>query len=108
MFCKKCGTQVEDGVAVCPKCGNEIKNSSAAESKPADTEKKGFLDGLYKTREGKLITGVCAGTAKKYNKTPWFVRIIFIIVGIIPIVSWVELVLYIVAAIKLKYIEDIK
>ena len=28
IYCKKCGTQVQEGIKFCPKCGTEIQNQA--------------------------------------------------------------------------------
>ena len=28
IYCKKCGTQVQEGIKFCPKCGPEIQNQA--------------------------------------------------------------------------------
>lgn len=104
MFCKNCGATIPDGVTKCPSCGKEIpatSNQGATQTSGADS----IFKNNYKSQDGKLITGVCAGLAKKLGKTPWFVRAIFLIGGWIPILGWFLLGYYIVAAITWKFAD---
>ena len=108
MFCKNCGAPLDDGATFCERCGKEVSKAPAAEEPKADgSAKKPEINGFYKSKDGKLITGVCAGLAKKFNMTPWVVRIIFIVAGFIPILGWALLAFYIVGAIVWKFDDEL-
>ena len=106
MFCKKCGANIPDGSTVCPNCGQEI---AAAPKVDNDQQASGKpnVNGWYKSKDGKLITGVCAGLGKKYDKNPWIFRAIFIVSGFIPIAGWALVAFYVVGAIMWKYDEEL-
>ena len=104
MFCKKCGANIPDGTTVCPSCGQEIAAAPKADQNQQASNKSN-VNGFYKSKDGKLLAGVCAGLGKKFDIKPWLVRAIFIVVGFIPILDFVSLILYILGAIAWKYDE---
>ena len=106
MFCKKCGNNIPDGSSVCPNCGAEIKtavDNVDSKANSVNANKSVF----YKSKEGKLITGVCAGLGKKFGMNPWLFRVIFIVSGFIPFLGWALLGFYIVGAIVWKFDDEI-
>ena len=104
MICSNCGSTIPDGVTKCPNCGVEVTTSkSSGTSQPSGADS--IFKNNYKSHDGKLITGVCAGLAKKFGKNPWLIRIIFIAAGWIPLVGWFLLGYYIAAAIMWKFID---
>ena len=106
MFCKKCGAKVEDGVTVCPSCGNEMQQTAAVGNAQTRASDKTGLNSFFKTRDGKILTGICAGLGKKYGKNPWLFRVILLVGGLIPIIGWVLDILYIVGIFALKYEDE--
>ncbi|MCE5228381.1 PspC domain-containing protein [bacterium] len=58
---------------------------------------------LYRSRRDRVIAGVCGGIAEYYDFSPWGMRLLFIAVAMIPIVTFpVMLILYIALALTLK------
>ena len=107
MFCKNCGALIADDSKNCPNCGQEITAAPKNEpDKSTEDETKSFFKGNYKSREGKILTGVCAGMGKRYGKNPWIFRAVFLIGSCIPLLGWFLLGYYIAAAITWKYDQN--
>lgn len=87
-FCPNCGCETNENQSVCLKCGVSLGKSKNSSSGSSGT------DGFYRTKDGKLIAGVCAGLGKKFNTSPWVFRILFILFGC----SFIGIIAYIAAA----------
>ena len=106
MFCKQCGATIPDGSTTCPSCGAEITpatNNVDAQINDVASNSSGF----FKSKDDKLITGVCAGLGKKYGKNPWLFRAIFIVSMFIPVVDFAVLGFYIYGAIAWKFDDEL-
>ena len=107
MFCKKCGASIPDGSTVCEKCGYEFPAEPQVEGNAKQPIGKLDINGLYKSKDGKIITGVCAGLGKKYDKNPWIFRAIFIVSGFIPIAGWALVAFYVFGEIRCKFDDEL-
>ena len=92
-FCPNCGCETNENQSVCLKCGVSLGKSKINSSNASSA-----LDGLYRTKDGKLIAGFCAGLGKKFDITPWVFRLLFILFGC----CFIGLLIYIVAAVVMK------
>lgn len=106
-YCRHCGNEMRDGAAVCVKCGIAEKTPVTAEKaycKACGTEMNGKAvlctkcgisqtgggstwsnagsnsgtTPLTRSRDGKIIAGVCSGIGKKFNMNPWIIRAVLI------------------------------
>lgn len=107
MFCKNCGAQIEEGVAVCPECGQAVPVAQKGKANEQTSNSTSVFKGNYKSKDGKILTGVCAGMGKRYGKNPWVFRAGFIIAGFIPILGWFLLGYYIAAIFMWKYEDEL-
>jgi phage shock protein C len=90
MYCKHCGNQVEPSSRFCPSCGASI--STAPPPPPAgyypDVTK------LTRSRDNRMIAGVCAGFALHYG---WDLNLVRIITALIVILTGVGAIAYLAA-----------
>lgn len=49
-----------------------------------DTRRRLGAQGLMRPRRGRIIAGVAAGLARRYDMSPWVVRLIFIASILLP------------------------
>jgi phage shock protein C len=62
MFCPQCGKQVDPNSRFCPSCGGTISSAAPPQaSGPYPTSQ------LTRSRENRMIAGICAGFAKHYG-----------------------------------------
>ncbi|MBQ3061093.1 MAG: PspC domain-containing protein [Lachnospiraceae bacterium] len=132
-YCRHCGSEMQDEAAVCVKCGISIKTPVTAEkayckacgaemngkavlcTKCGISQTKGASlgagststqsDSLARSREGKVIAGVCSGFAKRFGIKASIIRVILIVIAFIPIISWIAVIGYVIAIFALPY-ED--
>ena len=93
-YCKFCGAEMNGKAAFCTKCGVEQKNktnfgnsfsyTASLDSKP-----------LCRSRNGKILAGVCSGIAKKTNIHPWIIRGILIALKFL-VIGWLLDIAYII------------
>ena len=74
MFCETCGFEVEEEDTFCRKCGRAVRGAAPAYRARLCT----------RTRQGRLLAGVCAGYAKHFAKDVRIVRIIWTLSALIP------------------------
>lgn len=86
-YCAACGVEVNENQVVCLKCGSKISAASTGGSGNSFSDFK-------RCAEGKLIAGVCSGIGKMWNVTPWLIRAAFVLLPAWPV--W--LVIYIILA----------
>ena len=108
MFCKNCGSEVNDNAVVCLKCGCDprqgikncqscgvdisenqiacVKCGNALVKKPKKTD----LDGFYCSSDDKMILGLCGGLAHKFNFSVSGMRLIMFI-SMFFAVGWIYL-----------------
>ncbi len=116
MFCRNCGAEMDPNAAVCLKCGVSKGKGDAfcmQCGKPTNANQAvclgcgckitgggsgglggsgGVLDGFTRVAEGKLISGVCAGLGRKWNASPWIIRLAFIFLPLWPV--WLAIYIY--------------
>lgn len=73
-YCAACGVEVNENQVVCLKCGSQI---SAAPTNGFGKDLGGFSN-FKRCAEGKLIAGVCTGIGKMWNVSPWLIRVAFV------------------------------
>ena len=71
-FCSNCGEPTDENQAVCLKCGYSLTKSSGI----AGISSSSSNGEWYRSADGKILTGVCAGLGKHFNTNPWVIRII--------------------------------
>lgn len=96
-FCPNCGCETNENQAICVKCGVNLDEKNGNSSTSGNV-----TGGLYRSKEGKPLAGVCAGLAKKTSINAWILRIVFILFGF----SLIGVSIYIGMAIALKYDDE--
>ena len=102
MICKKCGTENNEGIKFCKKCGNPLNDTGTEKRDPSQGDKPNW----YKTKKNKLLAGICAGIADKFNINPWIIRVILIVSNFL-IIGWFLDIAYIILIFVLKYDDEI-
>ncbi len=74
MFCEVCGAEIEEGDRFCRMCGAVIGDGSPG----------GKGKSCARSRNERMVAGVCAGTANYFNKDPALVRIVWTLAALIP------------------------
>jgi len=76
MFCTRCGSKLEPTSRFCSSCGAPVSQRSAAYQPPPP-----FAAGqLFRPRNNRMIAGVCAAFAQRYQ---WDITIVRIITALI-------------------------
>ena len=99
-LCKKCGTENKEGTKFCKKCGNPLNTENTKKTVSSTNNKSNWP----KTKRNKILAGVCAGLAEKWNINPWILRIILIVSNFF-VIGWFLDIAYIILIFKLKYDE---
>jgi phage shock protein C len=88
MFCNKCGKQVEPGSRFCPSCGNSLSSSPwTADASPRTPR-------LTRSRDNRMIAGICAGFAQHYG---WDLNLVRIVTVLIVLMTGVGALAYLAA-----------
>ncbi len=74
MFCETCGFEIEEDDSFCRKCGKSVGGSAAVE--PAKR--------CERLRDGRMVTGICAGCASYFEKDVTVIRIAWVLAALIP------------------------
>ena len=98
MICKNCGTENKEGTKFCKKCGNPL-NEGKVEKKLSSIENKPTRN---RTESKKILAGVCAGLAEKWNINPWVLRIILIVTNFF-VIGWLLDIVYIILIFKFNH-----
>jgi phage shock protein C len=88
MFCSKCGKPVDPSSRFCPACGATI---SAAPPPPP-----GYYPNpnqLTRSRNNRMIAGVCAGFAQHYG---WDINVVRIITALVALFTGIGAVAYLI------------
>lgn len=88
MFCTKCGKQVQPSSRFCPACGATI---SSAATNPGYYPNTGQLT---RSRDNRMIAGICAGLSLHYG---WDLNLVRIIAALLAICTGVGAIAYLVA-----------
>ena len=99
-ICKKCGAENNKGTKFCKKCGNPLNKQNIPKTVSSIKNSANW----YKSKSNKIIAGVCAGLAEKYNINPWILRIVLIITNFF-VIGWFLDIAYIILIFTLKYDE---
>lgn len=96
-YCRSCGAEMNGKATVCVKCGisQTIAKSSFSNSSTNSTP-------LTRSRDGKILAGVCSGIGKKMDMNPWIIRAILIFTNFI-FVGWFLDIAYVIAIFALPY-----
>ncbi|MGI4831063.1 MAG: PspC domain-containing protein [Janthinobacterium lividum] len=86
MTCTACGRTVETGAQFCSGCGQALMVNTCALSRPEQ---------LLRPREGRMIAGVCAGFAQRYQWDVALVRLILVLAVIFGVGT--PLLVYLIA-----------
>ncbi len=73
-YCRSCGAEMNGQAVLCTKCGisqDQVKTAGSTS-----------FSSLHKSRDGKLIAGVCSGLGKQFKMDPWVVRLLFILTNL--------------------------
>ena len=90
MFCPQCGKQVDPNSRFCPACGAVI---SSAPPPPASGPYQRTSQ-LTRSRENRVIAGICAGFALHYG---WDLNLVRIITVLVIVLTGVGLFAYLAA-----------
>lgn len=102
MYCQKCGTENNEGIKFCKQCGAPINTGDAENTSAVTGNKSNF----YKTKRNKILAGICAGLAEKWNINPWILRIILILTNFF-VIGWLFDIVYIILIFVLKYDDEV-
>ena len=102
-YCKSCGAEMNGKAAVCIKCGITQTNGSNSWGN-SNNNSSANLNSLARSRDGKILAGVCSGLGKKMNMNPWIIRAILIFCNFI-VVGWFLDIAYVIAIFALP-LED--
>ncbi len=102
MICKKCGAENNEGLKFCKQCGNPLSEGNAEKTVIPKNNKNGW----YKTKRNKIIAGICAGLAEKFNINPWILRIILIVTNFF-VIGWFLDIAYVIMIFTLKYDDEL-
>lgn len=90
MFCSHCGKQLDPSSRFCPACGatigQEMPSAGSGSYQPVTR--------LMRSRQGRMIAGVCAGFAQHYG---WDLNLVRIITALIIVLTGVGAIAYIAA-----------
>jgi phage shock protein C len=89
MFCSKCGNQVDPSSRFCPSCGAAV---NTAPPPPAGNYPN--TGQLTRSRDNRMIAGVCAGFALHYG---WDLNFVRIVTALVCIFTGVGAIAYLVA-----------
>jgi phage shock protein C len=73
MICTNCSSEVQVGSRFCSACGVRLTPAYVPVQEAASRE------GLYRSREGRMIAGVCAGFARRYGWDVVIVRLLLVL-----------------------------
>jgi phage shock protein C len=90
MFCPQCGNQIDPNSRFCPSCGATI---SSAPPPPAGNPYPRTAQ-LTRSRENRMIAGICAGFAAHYG---WDLNLVRIITVLVIVLTGVGLFAYLAA-----------
>ena len=96
-FCTNCGSRISPTDVFCSACGEQTKaakpsNTASNTQQTSNPQTQGaeyprqtytLSTKLFRSRNDRVIAGVCGGIAKQYNIDPNLVRLGFIIFSII-------------------------
>jgi phage shock protein C len=88
MFCSRCGNQVDPSSRFCPACGTTI---SAAPPPPNYYPNTGRL---LRSRDNRVIAGICAGFALHYG---WDLSLVRIVTALLVVFTGVGALVYLAA-----------
>ena len=75
VFCKNCGSSINNGANFCSKCGAQVNFGPTAPLYTAQTR-------LLRPRAGRMVAGVCQGLANNYGWDVAWVRVITVLLAI--------------------------
>ena len=86
MFCSQCGKQVDRNSRFCPACGGPIPATEPFSAAPPPPPRAGgsyaYPAKLTRSRENRMIAGICAGLALRYGWDLNLVRILTVLIGV--------------------------
>jgi phage shock protein C len=88
MFCTKCGKPVDPSSRFCPVCGAAV--SAAPPPPPGSSPNPNHLT---RSRNNRMIAGVCAGFALHYG---WDINVVRIITALVALFTGIGAVAYLV------------
>ena len=120
VYCSGCGTQVADGVSVCPQCGKAV-GSTASTASTASAQGGGLTDNVAGLLSYLLIPAIIFLVMEPYNRNS-FIRFhafqgVFlgvasiaghIVLSLIPVIGWVILPFFSLAIFILAVVGAIK
>lgn len=90
MFCSHCGKQLDPSSRFCPACGTTI-NSAGPVNAGGPVQPVGQLT---RSRQNRMIAGVCAGFAAHYG---WDLNLVRIVTALVIVLTGVGAIAYIAA-----------
>lgn len=98
-YCRACGAEISSKAAVCVKCGVSQTNQGGHNMSNSNSTP------LRRSRDGKILAGICSGMGKKWNVNPWVFRVILIITSFL-FIGWFLDIAYIIAIFALPYGDE--
>lgn len=91
LFCAKCGNSVDPSSRFCPACGAPlaVTTSTAAPPPPPFASAQ-----LTRSRNNRMIAGVCAGLALHYG---WELNLVRVITALLIVFTGVGILVYLAA-----------
>jgi phage shock protein C len=85
MFCGQCGNDMPETAQFCSSCGAPLKPGAPAAGWQGTTPQYGGpfanVNRLYRSRQDRMIAGVCSGLAQHYGWETSLVRIAAVLIG---------------------------
>ena len=95
-YCQNCGSEIGVADTFCSSCGEQVKASKKVNSEFQSSTSNSYnsqpdytvrstpgVKKLYRSRDERVIAGVCGGLSKHFNIDPNIVRLGFILISII-------------------------
>lgn len=90
-YCTECGAIIRAKAEICPKCGIRQNSQSEQASRVDVTHAK--YEGFYRSNDDKMLAGVCAGLAHKWNISRLGVRVVTFLAAFF---LWIPLIIYLI------------
>lgn len=95
-YCPECGIQVSSKQVVCLKCGIQLGDNKIYTTISSKFNNKTY-EGLYRSADDKILSGLCGGLAHKLNIETKIIRIIAVFLLLVPFISWAVTICYLLS-----------
>lgn len=94
MFCPKCGTQLDPNARFCAACGAAVSSTPPPPFTGAYPQGYPQTAQLTRSRENRMIAGICAGFALHYG---WDLNVVRIITFVVILFTGIGIFAYLAA-----------